>query len=600
MKAVFLITFRQFIRGGARTWFTWVCAVICTGLLGAVLFGGESLAAAFAQRSDLSQMVLVLSQMVLVLLIAGLALMLRSVFRLSLSQRTRMLGQLASLGATQRQLRQSVWLEAVILAVCSIPLGLTAAAAGLAMVFSFLSNSKSIAVRPLSLLIRSQHVLLAAGCVLTTLLLAAWGPARSAARMTAIEAVRETHVLPKLRRKKVFRNVEELLTVRSSSTYHYNASQTAVIAVCVFLVLMTLGFSDGMVRGYQSSIPDYTYRVYVWVRGGEQPAELDRAVREAVMHEDGSRVYSSEDTGLRWSIGNTAAKILTLDDAAFQEWYGAPLPDSDQSVLNCVYAAGEEQSSLFSAGDQSPDGKCKVTDVCSTPLPVGLQEKNGFTNDYLVTTQSAYEAFSGKVQRSERLLQILVETEDATQLTPAIVKALEGMAVQDNSFSLVGSDTTAYTIQDFTETSQSYTMILAAIGLLRICGGGFVVLLAIGCSAAVLSAASAQAQMRRREFALLRSAGMTHKSQRRMLGIEARRRCWRGLALGMPAGIAAFFFLEKQLVPFYDFYWMQCLIDALKAGLIVAMCAMLVCWSAHRVALAAARGANIWDDLTRE
>ena len=241
-----------------------------------------------------------------------------------------------------------------------------------------------------------------------------------------------------------------------------------------------------------------------------------------------------------------------------------------------------------------------MVDVCNTPLPAGLREKNGFTNHYLVTTQSAYETFSGKVQRSERLLQILVETEDATQLTPAIVKALEGMAVQDSSFSLLGSDTTAYTIQDFTETSQSYTMILAATGLLRICGGGFVVLLAIGCSASVLSAASAQAQMRRREFALLRSAGMTRKSQRYMLGIEARRRCLWGLALGVPAGIAAFFFLEKQLVPFYDFYWMQCLIDALKAGLIVAMCTMLVCWTAHRVALAAACGANIRNDLTRE
>ena len=600
MKAVFLITFRQFIRGGARTWFTWVCAVICTGLLGAVLFGGESLAAAFAQRFDLSQMVLVLSQMVLVLLIAGLALMHRSVFRLSLSQRTRMLGQLASLGETQRQLRQSVWLEAVILAVCSIPIGLTAAAAGLAMVFSFLSNSKSMDARPLSLLIRPQHVLMAAGCVLITLLLAAWGTARRAARMTAIEAVRETHVLPKLHGEKGFRNVEKLLAVRSSSVYHYNASQTAVITVCVFLVLMTLGFSDGMVRAYQSSIPDYAYRIYIWVRSGEQPAELDRVVREAVTHVNGSRVYSSEDTGLLWPVGNVAAKILTLDDAAFQKWYGAPLPDSDQSVLNCIYSVDKEQPFLFLAGDQSPDGSCKVVDVCNTPLPAGLREKNGFTNHYLVTPQSAYETLSGKVQRSERLLQILVETEDATQLTLAIVKALEGMAVQDNSFSLLGSDTTAYTIQDFTETSQSYTMILAATGLLRICGGGFVVLLAIGCSASVLSAASAQAQMRRREFALLRSAGMTRKSQRYMLGIEARRRCLWGLALGVPAGIAAFFFLEKQLVPFYDFYWMQCLIDALKAGLIVAMCTMLVCWTAHRVALAAARGANIRDDLTWE
>ena len=129
-----------------------------------------------------------------------------------------------------------------------------------------------------------------------------------------------------------------------------------------------------MVRAYQSSIPDYAYRIYIWVRSGEQPAELDRVVREAVTHVNGSRVYSSEDTGLLWPVGNVAAKILTLDDAAFQKWYGAPLQDSDQSVLNCVYSVDKEQPFLFSAGDQSPDGSCKVVDVCNTPLPAGLRE----------------------------------------------------------------------------------------------------------------------------------------------------------------------------------------------------------------------------------
>ena len=118
MKAKFLLTSRQFVRGGARTWFTWICAVICTGLIGAVLFGGESLAASFSQRSDLAQQVLLLSRLVLGSLILGLAILLRSIFRLSLSQRTRMLGQMASLGATRRQLRQSVWMDALILAGC--------------------------------------------------------------------------------------------------------------------------------------------------------------------------------------------------------------------------------------------------------------------------------------------------------------------------------------------------------------------------------------------------------------------------------------------------------------------------------------------------
>ena len=45
MKALFLITWRQWLRGGARTWFTAVSALVCSAMLAAVQFGGASLAA---------------------------------------------------------------------------------------------------------------------------------------------------------------------------------------------------------------------------------------------------------------------------------------------------------------------------------------------------------------------------------------------------------------------------------------------------------------------------------------------------------------------------------------------------------------------------
>ncbi|WP_367925872.1 FtsX-like permease family protein [uncultured Ruthenibacterium sp.] len=600
MKAMFLLTFRQFIRGGARTWFTWICAVICAGILGAVLFGGESLAAVFEQQSDLARPVLFLSRLVMVLLILGLSMLLRNVFRLSLSQRTRMLGQLASLGATRRQMRQSVWLEALILGACSIPLGLAAAAAGLAIVFSVLRNVQSVAARPLTLMIRPQHILLAAACVLFTLFLAAWGTARRASKLTAIEAVRETYAIPKCHGTSRFQNIARLIAARSSSAYHYGTSQTAVVAICVFLVLMTLGFSDGMIRSYIDNIPEYNYRIYFWVRGGHEPADLDQCVRDAVKRVEGGRVYSSEDTGLIWYKENNAAKILTLDDAAFKEWYGAELPSSPAGTLSCIYAANADQTPLFEPGERSSDGTCVVTDTCDTPLPVGLQEQNGFPCSYFITTQSAYDSFPGRLQRTERLLQILVETQDATRLTPEITQTLEGVAIQETNLSLLGSDTTAYMIQDFTQTSWSYTMTFAAVGLLRICGWGFVVLLTVGCTASVLSSASAQAQMRRREFAILRSAGMTQRELSRMLGMEARRRCLVGLGFGLPTGIAVSFFVQKWLITFYKFYWLECLWISFRTGLVVAVGAIFVCWAAHRVALKAAFSATIRDDLMRE
>ena len=268
-------------------------------------------------------------------------------------------------------------------------------------------------------------------------------------------------------------------------------------------------------RQYEDSVPEYSYRVYCWVRGGDEPAELDRLVRNAAANVTDSRVYSSEDTGLIWPVGDSMAKVLTLNDQAFEEWYGTPLPAAEEGTLSCVYASDGQQEPSFNIGQTAQSGDCVVTDFCSNPLPAGLQEENGFSTQYLITTQSAYDAFPGKLQRAECLLQILVETQDAAQLTPAVTQALAERAVQDDGHDLVGSDVTAYVIQDFTRSSRNYAATEAAIDLLRICCGGFAVLLAVGCTASILSAVSAQAQMRRREFALLRSAGMTQAGIRR-------------------------------------------------------------------------------------
>ena len=51
MKAMFLVTWRQWLRGGARTWFVAFSALVCAAMLAAVQFGGFSLAASFRLES---------------------------------------------------------------------------------------------------------------------------------------------------------------------------------------------------------------------------------------------------------------------------------------------------------------------------------------------------------------------------------------------------------------------------------------------------------------------------------------------------------------------------------------------------------------------
>ena len=69
--------------------------------------------------------------------------LIRSSFSASLAQRVRMLGQLASVGATRRQLRASVYLEAAALGLLAIPAGLLSTLIGLGVTFAFLNINAS-------------------------------------------------------------------------------------------------------------------------------------------------------------------------------------------------------------------------------------------------------------------------------------------------------------------------------------------------------------------------------------------------------------------------------------------------------------------------
>ena len=166
MKAMFLVTWRQWLRGGARTWFVAFSALVCSTMLAAVQFGGFSLADSFKMESGFSQVVLAASQLVVALLVVFLAVLLRGAFSMSLAQRTRMLGQLASVGATRRQLRQSVWLDALFLSAFAAPLGILCAAGGLAVTFRLLRPfMDALAARG----VREIHLVITPGLVLLAL-----------------------------------------------------------------------------------------------------------------------------------------------------------------------------------------------------------------------------------------------------------------------------------------------------------------------------------------------------------------------------------------------------------------------------------------------
>lgn len=135
---------------------------------------------------------------VLVFLIAfGSISLIYNSFSISVSERTRQLGILKSVGATKKQIRASVLYEALVLSAVGIPAGLIVGCAGIGttlyclrdaftgMLFTGSTTQMRLVLHPLALLTS------AVVCLVTTLISAAI-PARRAIRVSPIDSIRQT------------------------------------------------------------------------------------------------------------------------------------------------------------------------------------------------------------------------------------------------------------------------------------------------------------------------------------------------------------------------------------------------------------------------
>ena len=140
---------------------------------------------------------------ILVFLVAfGSIALIYNSFSISVRERIRQFGLLRSVGATRKQIRNSVLWEALYLSVVGIPIGLVVGCAGIGVTLWALRGTfarmlnRTLSQIQIGLVLSPLPLLAASGFCLLTILFSAWLPARRALKLPILETLWQTQNVP--------------------------------------------------------------------------------------------------------------------------------------------------------------------------------------------------------------------------------------------------------------------------------------------------------------------------------------------------------------------------------------------------------------------
>jgi len=519
---------------------------------------------------------------------------LSNAFRVSAKERTMQFGILKSVGATKKQITQTVLSESIQLSLIGIPIGILAGLSiqfiGVELINHFLSDIFQSARPDASLsvpfVLSWQMLLLSVALSIATVSLSAWLPARKASKVAAIDAIRgagEVKVTGKSTRAgwmigKLF-GFEGTLAARSLKRSRRNFRATVVVLSLSVALFITLGsFVTQMNRLTLLTLPDMEANVTVGYHSHQRWTEdedgtvlteftaISREVADTITRRfeayTGAPVFGLGRDGWTYSTilpremltpqGLERMEQISLEPIGEEQWFSVLLMTVDQTH----YALLAERAGV-------PLGSNILVNHVRTNTPDGRRwefEPLRFSGQTLELS-SRYDGgtrelpLHGVLSIGEVPNEIMHEgTQDITIIVPDeppavtrylwFVSAEDPTSFSDYAFDLIGEI-------DFGEggnwhvfnSQQEQEMMRSLITLITTFVWGFVALLTLIYLTNIISTIAANVQSRAKEFAVLQSAGMTHGGLNRMLNLESVLSSIKSLFIGVPLGILGAYFV---------------------------------------------------------
>lgn len=525
---------------------------------------------AFGAGSQYGSLIPLIGILLFLIIVASVSLIYNA-FAMSLSERVRYLGMLASVGATKKQKRGSIYYEGFILGLIGIPLGILSGIVGIAVTLHIVGGkiiSSGMLTNASNYYELSMHTVVPVWAIIgilifsvLTIFISAFIPARKASRITPIDAIRQREeIAVKARSLRVPRIIRLIFGYEGELAYKNQKRNgrkgrviiaSMILSLALFLSVQyfcdlltaSVSFESGIPYQIQMTTPyankdelrnivQQSKGVKAFYSDSYECFEIsndpnDTTLKELVqtknLTEEGSRKIESKSA--------VPVYVYHLDDDDFNalceknglnaaDYYG----DSDKFLLMRQLRGDKTGEAAFadSIVGQSLDSYRELQaleeDDEATLAPAGIGGLIDYDADtsicrmapcgiVLYIPQSTYVKNLNADRKDDELYHLAIETDNHAETYQDICNRL----VQSE----IAVETGGYDVSDEQES-------IAATGfIMKVFLYGFIVLITLIIMANIINTVSTGIALRRKEFAMLKSVGMTRKGFNKMIALES-------------------------------------------------------------------------------
>lgn len=529
---------------------------------------------------------------VLILIVIASVMLIYNAFGMSLSERVRYLGMLASVGATKSQKRKSIYFEGAILGAIGIPVGILAGILGIGITLKLvghkiISTGMIVGVNDSNMQMKTVVPAWAIiGIILVsifTIFISAFIPARKASKITPIDAIRqrqEIKVKPKKLKapkyiKKIFGYEGELAYKNLKRNGKKSRLITVSIALSIVLFISCNYFCSMFIQasGYEKTIPYQIYAVISLEHKKDLEDALDKMQNVDKYYVD--MVNSNYSLGKKGNLKDTDIKNLSHYNSSY-----AKLFENGSVTMAIHYIDDSEFNKLCQNNDidynsfYGKNVKCLLlnnlthkqdTSKVFNNSIIGqhIAERDEFVNegdeplDFEVGGLVKYDKNSlpcsfvpanvvGVFVPYSQYVNVIKKGLEPNDVSLAMcIETDEHKEVAENLTTLLNeNDFGGNYVSDYVDTLETMNTV---IFIIQVFVYGFITLISLITIANIINTISANIALRRKEFAMLKSVGTTPKGFSKMVSLESVFYALKAVIFGVPISVLISVVLNKML-----------------------------------------------------